>query len=211
MKRLIFALVFLLGMTLIASAAPVSCLDASVTGKSVLDPVLANGCSLGGLIFDNFSVTGVPQPPGSSIYLTGGSSVIGNSVNLAFQITTPLPPSDTVFVYHVTGGLSGVDNSHNGQGSTRIQEIVCAVQPNASVCPQGSVVASLVNPPTTQVTFPSQSEAWIIKDIQLPNSQTNDFISSFVNSHETPEPTTSALVGAGLLAVAGITRKFRRT
>ncbi len=210
MKRFVFALVVLLGLSFVASGAVVSCLDGSVVGKSVLDPALADGCSLGGLVFDNFSVSGNPSPPGSSIFLTAGSSVVGSTINLSFQLTTPPAPSDTVFIYHITGGLYGVDNSHNGEGSTRIQEIVCAVQPNSSVCPQGSVIASLVNPPTTQVTFSPVSEAWIIKDIQLPDGRT-DFISSFVNSHETPEPATSVLVGGGLLAAAGLARKLRRS
>jgi hypothetical protein len=82
------------------------------------------------MLFDQFAVNSTP--PGSNIFLSAvGTGVVGDSVNLGFQITTPAPPNDTLFQYRVstlsgTPTITGVDNFQNGAGGVRISELVCA-------------------------------------------------------------------------------------
>jgi hypothetical protein len=149
-------------------------------------------------------------PAGSSIFLSAvGTGVVGDSVNLGFQITTSAPPSDTLFDYRVstlngTPTMLGVDNLHNGTGGVRISELVCAQPLVLGICPTGSVLANFANPPNSSASFSGQSEIFILKDISVPNA--NSFISSFVNSVDMPEPGTSLLAALGLLSMAGAFR-----
>jgi len=192
----------------LASASSVDC--TTVLNTNVLS---LGACSLDGLVFDQFLVNSVPS--GSSIFLSAvGTGVIGDSINLGFQITTPAPPSDTLFEYHVStlSGAStivGVDNFHNGTDGVRIGELVCSVPFVGGVCPAGSVLANFADPPNTLANFAAQSQVFILKDISLPTS--NSFISSFVNSVDMPEPATSLLAALGLLSIAmGFRKRLRR-
>jgi hypothetical protein len=104
--------------------------------------------------------------------------------------------------------IDGVDNSHNGTDGVRIGELVCATAFVSGICPSGSVLANFANPPIGLATFPPQSQIFILKDISLPNS--NSFISSFVNSVESPEPATSLIAAFGLFGLAGAFRVVSR-
>ncbi len=205
MNKVILVLSLLASCTL-AGAAPVDCL--TVLGSNT--NTLVMGCSLGGLVFDQFSLTSAPL--GSTIFLSAlGTGVVSGGVNLGFQITTPMPPVDTIFQYRVSTvdgsfQIDGVDNYHNGSGDTRIGEIVCDQAFVGGIC-FGNVLANFANPPVTAGRFSAQSQVFILKDISEPSA--NSFISNFVNSHETPEPGTAMLIGAGLFGVAALARKRR--
>jgi hypothetical protein len=205
MKKVVCLTIALLGSCTLASASPVACM--TVLNTNVLG---IGGCSLGGMLFDQFGVNSAPS--GSSIFLSAaGTGVVGDSVNLGFQITTPAPPSDTLFEYRVstlsgTPSIMGVDNFQNGAGGVRIGELVCAEPFVGGICPTGGVLANFANPPNTSATFSPQSQIFILKDISVPNS--NSFISSFVNSVDAvPEPGTSLLVALGLFSMAGVFRR----
>ena len=205
MKKVVCLTVALLGSCMLASASPVACM--TVLNTNVLG---IGGCSLAGMLFDQFGVNSTPS--GSSIFLSAaGTGVVGDSVNLGFQITTPAPPSDTLFEYRVstlsgTPSIMGVDNFQNGAGGVRIGELVCAEPFVGGICPTGGVLANFANPPDTLATFSPQSQIFILKDISVPNG--NSFISSFVNSVDAvPEPGTSLLVAIGLFSMAGVLRR----
>lgn len=206
--RMFLSLLGFSALCAVAVAAPVQC--TSVLGSNTNS--LSMGCSLGGLLFDQFAV--YSAPPGANIFLSAvGTGVAAGGVNLGFQITTPAPPNDTIFQYRVStldGGpeVRGVDNFHNGAGGTRIGEVVCDQAFVAGICAAGHILANFANPPTTSATFAAQSQIYILKDISEPNE--NSFISNFINSHETPEPSTALLLGLGLCGVAVCGRKRRR-
>lgn len=191
----------------VATAAPIDC--SSVLGSNT--NTLTMGCALGGLLFDDFTVNSTP--PGTNIFLSAvGTGVVDGGVNLGFQITTPAPPVDTIFQYHVStldGGpaIDGVDNFHNGAGGTRIGEVVCDQAFVGGICATGHILANFANPPTSSGSFAAQSQIFILKDISEPNE--NSFLSNFVNSHETPEPSTALLLGFGLCTVSLLRRRRR--
>ena len=210
----------LLALTTIASAAAVDCTlpaPGGAVGANVTS--LTMGCFGGGLLFDSFTVSSTPA--GSSIFISavGTAAVVSpQGFSLGFQITTPTPPVDTILQYRVStlsgsASIVGVDNAQNGNNTT-IGEVVCAVAFVSGICPTGQVIVNFSNPPTpnnTVVSFSPRNQIFILKDISEPT--TNSFISSFVNSHETniiPEPASALLLGLGLCAVAGISRKLRR-
>lgn len=204
MKKTAWLIVVFLGSFGLASAAPVDC--TTVLNTNVLS---IGACSLNGLLFDQFLVNSVPSV--STIFLSSvGTGVVGDSTNLGFQITTPTPPSDTLFEYRVSSlsgasTISGVDNLNNGSGGARIGELICAQPLVGGICPAGSVLADFANPPDSLAQFAPQSVIFIEKDISLPAG--NSFISSFVNSVEMPEPATSFLAALGLFTIA---RRLRR-
>jgi hypothetical protein len=205
MKKVVCLAIALLGSCVLASASTVDC--TTVLNTNVLS---IGGCSLAGMLFDQFLVNSAPS--GSSIFLSAvGTGVVGDSVNLGFQITTPAPPSDTLFQYRVstlsgTPSIMEVDNFQNGAGGVRIGELVCAQAPVGGICPTGGVLANFANPPNTSATFSQQSQIFILKDISVPNG--NSFISSFVNGVDAvPEPGTSLLVALGLFSMAGVFRR----
>ena len=207
MKKAVWLTILFLGFHGLASASPVDC--TTVLNTNVLS---IGSCSLDGLVFSQFMVNSAPT--GSSIFLSSvGTGVVGNSIDLGFQIATSTPPSDTLFEYQVStlnGGVAimGANNSQNGTAGARIGELVCAVPFVAGICPSASVLANFANPPNTSATFAAQSQVYILKDISLPSS--SSFVSSFVNSVEVPEPAISLLTVLGLFGMGRVLRKRSR-
>jgi hypothetical protein len=174
-----------------------------------MDVTTIGSCTLGGLTFSSFTVNGVPNPPGTTIYLSsiGTQSGPGGEVDLGFQLATPwngttVTASDTVLMYSVTGpgDIVGVNNLQSGGQGVVIQEIVCSVAFVSGNCSQTNQLANFSNPPTSSGTFSAQSTIYILKDIS--QNGPNASISGFLNSVETstvPEPATLSMMGLGLL------------
>ena len=175
------------------------------------------GCNLGNLNFTDFAVS--PVGMAAKIYLGAFSAVVGNNVNLSFQVThspSPATLSDIVFMYTVKTlsglpELGGMD-LYNGGLNVTIKETVCATKIVGGVCPSGALADYVVTAGKTgEGTFsPLLSTIYINKDIQFGY---HGFISEFMNSHDeppiaTPEPATLLLVGGSLVA-AGLAARRR--
>ena len=190
------------------TAAAVDC-DNGGPGFTDVTALPGGSCSLGPLVFSDFAVGGTNP---STVGING--SVTGNSVDLTFTLSPSIGPFDTIMVYKVTGATVGVD-MHLGttSGNVTITENVCTVNPTLGsncVAQGGTLLASyFVNaggPTADARTYGQQSVVWIKKDINVPSGAT---MSDFVNSHETPEPTTYLLIGSGLVAL-GFVRRFSK-
>ena len=215
MKKILSGILFALVAACLTSSmamAATACTDPSVLGKDV---TTISACSLGGLTFSAFSVNGVPNPPGSSVFLSAIGTQAGppGEVTLGFQIVTPwngttVTQDDTVLMYTVTGpgDIGGVNNLQSGGLGVTIQEIVCSVMFVSGQCPTGDVLTNFTNPPTTSGSFAAQSTIYILKDIS--QNGANASISGFLNSVETvPEPATLSMMGLGLLGLGLIGRR----
>jgi hypothetical protein len=215
--KLFYGIALLLAISSFAMATPTGCL--SLAGTDVT--TLSMGCTIGNLLFDEFSVTSAP--PGTTIFLSStGTSIVTGGVNLGFQITTPTPPVDTLFDYRVTALnntiINSVNTAHNGTGNTRIQELVCSVPLQGGICPNGDVLANFANPPDSNASFSPQGQIYVMQDISL--SSSHDFISSYVSGNGTlqggaegtvPEPASAMLIGGGLIGIAALTRRLRKS
>ena len=216
MKKILSGIAFAIAVICLTSSAAMAN-PTCVGGTNVLN---ITACDLGGLTFSNFQVSGSPNPPGSTVFLsTAGTGVGGDgTVDLGFQITTgfvpdPLQTADTILQYAVSGAaITGVDNQNGGQSGTIIEEKVCTVAFTGSLCLGGTLLADFTTSGNQEnsVTFAAQTKIWILKDIEQSNA--NSFISSFVNSHEvaTPEPASLSMMGLGLLGLGLVGRRKRK-
>jgi PEP-CTERM motif len=220
MKEILGGLAFALAATCMTSSmamAATSCTDLSIINHDVTS---FGSCSIGGLTFSNFSVNGVPNPPGTTVFLSsiGTHAGPGGEVDLGFQLATPwngttVTAADTVLQYIVNGpaNIVGVNNLQSGGLGVTIQEIVCSVAFVSGNCAAANQLANFTNPPTTTGNFAAQSTIYILKDIA--QNGPNASISSFVNSVETstvPEPATLSMMGLGLLGF-GLIGRLRKS
>jgi hypothetical protein len=134
----LIAAVGTIGIAPIAHAIP-SCVNAGdVTA------LWSAGCNLGGLNFTDFAVSPVGMV--AKIYLGAFSAVVGNNVNLSFQVAhspSPATLADMLFTYTVNTlsglpELGGVDLYNAGLNVT-IKETVCATKLVGGVCPSGAL------------------------------------------------------------------------
>ncbi len=171
------------------------------------------GCSLGDLTFTFELVSFLPA--GQTLALEPPTGTSGGTATLAFQLLTTANPVDVHLVYEITStsaDITGIDNSFTFVTGGQIMETACSVDPqlpaNNGSCPTADILGSILN--TTGGTqfsnsFGPVSTIWIDKDV------TDTGFSSFSDSVEetgvTPEPSSIALFGTGLLAAAGALRR----
>jgi hypothetical protein len=175
-------------------------------------------CSLGDLTFTFDLVNGIPSGALTSLDLSTPPTSAGNPVVLGFQLsgTTGV---DIHLIYQVqstSADIVALDSSFPFIASSpgHISEVACSVDPslpaNEGNCPPADILGSALNT-TGGITFTSPnpfgpvSSLWIDKDI------TPAGFSSFTDTVEeigvTPEPSSIALFGTGMLAAAGVVRR----
>jgi hypothetical protein len=206
MKRLILILAIL---TLAASAGwstTVSCSTIANWGAAVNLTLAGNDCAYLGTIFSNFtdgSLGGIPDD--WTLNFSGGA----NAPRLAIsQTDLPLTNGDWDIHYTVSVGLGRVitgvglaaDILPNAGNATVTKDLGASgsltTATGAAVAISGLSVTSL-----------NIHESLIIG----PNSSLTSFTDLFSEADSlVPEPTSLGLVGAGLLALVGLVRRFRR-
>ena len=138
-KILSVALLFGL-FAMVASATPTPCTN--FLSQSVLNINAGGGCTIGGLLFNNFMVqaagtsdgnapTIAPQITltnatlGSTAFPQLGASDIDLNFNPNLGGNTGGNITDLHFAFTVTGGFIGADLVNGGTGGTSIQEVIC--------------------------------------------------------------------------------------
>jgi len=213
MRHILAVAALVLGMGTASVAKADTCASqAVITGMT---------CSLGDLTFTFLSVTAAPGSNLSSLDLeTPSTGFAGGVATLDFEVLAATPV-DIHLVYEVastSADITSLDsgfNQGNGTPAGSIVETGCAVNPmpapNNGICPTGpptSVLATFTNNggTATSDTFGPVETVFVDKDV------TDNGFSSFVDSVDetttpTPEPSSIALFGTGMLAAAGVVRR----
>jgi len=210
-------------------AAPISC--SSGNPQNVLTLNSTEGCTFGGLTFNNFQVLPAGGNPNPEVDLV--SAVFSDGfVSLQFNPNISAPPSggnqDIHFFFTVAGGVDQVDLSVGGVNAT-IAELVCkaAISTTNPTCATGNTLENIVaysaGPNSvTSMAFAPTGLIYVYKDIGVsPNSpssaggaltnfnQSFHFNGNFGPLGDVPEPFTSALFGSGLAALGIFRRKLK--
>jgi len=198
--NMFLAAVVLMGMSLVASAAP-TCSNQAITAGAT--------CSLDGLTFLFTNVSFSPSSTGDALTLDG-ASVASNDVTLTFQINagTAGLPADVVIDYTVTSAstnIVGTDGSYIGQtGSLSETDYNNGGVVGSFFIPQNenSVVYNDV-----QGAIGPYSYLNIHKDAEA--TAYSEFTDS-IQLSSVPEPASLSMMGLGLLGLGLVGRRKRK-
>jgi hypothetical protein len=213
---------------LVAAMASTASATELCSGVTNVTTIGAGGCDVAGdpgVIFGNFTVS-VAGAESADVGISG-TSFVDNQIDLSFEISVTdeanAGSADIILSYTVTGGIIGVDDQFQASplspgGSVTISEIACSV-PFSTACPQPATntLANYAGVSTGQLVEDSETFAggvavnpvYIKKDIDLSDA----VMSEFTNSQQVssvPETATFSLMGAGLLGLGVLKRRFRK-
>jgi len=175
--------------------------------------VAGMSCTLGDLTF-TFTTVSFSNQTGSLNLETPMTGFLGGVATLDFQVLSSTPV-DIHLIYDVTTNpvvaeITNLDSGFTqgtGTPAGNIVETACKVNPTGGCSPANTLVTYQNNGgPLTSPAFGPVSSLWVDKDI------TDNGFSAFTDSvHETttptPEPSSIALFGTGMLAAAGVVRR----
>ncbi len=213
---------------LVAAMASTASATELCSGVTNVTTIGAGGCDVAGdpgVIFSNFTVS-VAGASSADVGISG-TSFVDDQIDLTFEIAVTdeanTGSADIILSYTVTGGITGVDDQFQASplspgGSATISEIACKV-PFAAACPApptntlanyaGVSTGQLVEDSETFAGGAAVSPVYIKKDIDISDA----VMSEFTNSQQVssvPETATFSLMGAGLLGLGLLKRRFRK-
>jgi hypothetical protein len=221
------------GLLAVAAVAAAMASTASATelcaGVSDITTIAAaGGCTVAGsnLVFSNFTVSASAGFTAATIGLAPsglGTVDTGSDVDLAFQIGglagtgVATADGDIEMVYTVQGGIEGVDillqaSPVTTGGILTVTEVACSAAFVSGVCSgttlaNYTVISSGAVVTNSEMFIPPYSgEVYIKKDLSYDGATSSEL----VNSQIIPEPMTFSLMGAGLLGLGLLGRRFRK-
>jgi PEP-CTERM motif len=210
MKKILGCLAILAAVSVTSSIAKAD--SACSIGENVL--VGGFSCSIGGLDFSNFSSTNDNSTLGITI-----QTVNSNGFTLSPNLPTNGTPSlnDVNVAFEVTGGVSGVGLSLNGNSSAFVTETVCdaagLAPPAGSGKCAGNELAFMTafgTGGTKTANFATATPIWIFKDINDGGAALSE-VTQIYTSSTVPEPMTLSMMGVGLLGLSLISRRRKKS
>jgi hypothetical protein len=208
MRKFLFLIMVTLAVTAMAFGSEL-CVPAPPPAVTVTTgPPSADICSIGGLVFSNFSAVSAGGGASTMVSLVT-ATVVGQDVYLTFNPGLGAQ-QDIWFYFTVTGPLGGVDLRLSGVNALST-EVVCSGPLDQSNNCTGTELARIANVSggaTVLASFGQVNTAYIYKDIM---AQSGGELSSITESfHVVPEPMTFALIGSGLLGLGLLRRRARK-
>jgi hypothetical protein len=213
MKKLLFAVTLTMLFT--------SAVFAGSCPTNTLNNFLGNSCSVGNLLFSNFTYTS--SASGSAVAISASGIevtplVVNGEVGLNFSAGWSAGPGqglDSLIGFTVTamtGSISDMSLSMGGAGFSNSG--VATVAENASNGTNLFVFDDAGGTSLTDsATFVPVTSLTVSKDVTVDGFADGTAAISSVNNlySSTPEPTTLGLLGTGLIGLAGLLRRFGRS